>query len=351
MSGLTQVLNEVRNKIAQYRGKEMGEQNTKTALIDPVLRALGWEVGNLEEVSQEYKRRSKDKPVDYALLLLRTPKLFVEAKALGQTLDAPKWANQIMGYAAVGGVKWVVLTDGDEYRIYNACVAVPVEEKLFRTVRLSDPNSPTEETLALLSKDRIRDNEIEILWKAHFVDRQVRAALEQLFSPEPDNSLTRAVKKRVRELSSREVRASLARVRAQFDFPVEPEAIPPVSRKRRQKETAGPTPTPVAGLPSKKVFGVSLRDMVEAGILKAPLKLIAPYKGKNLTAELLPDGAIRFRGKKYKSPSAAGGVAKGTITGQPMSTDGWSFWLHQNHDGKLVTLDEARQTLLKNRAK
>ena len=84
--------------------------------------ALGWDVGNLEEVSQEYKRRPKDKPVDYALFLLRTPKLFVEAKALGQSMDAPKWANQIMGYAAVGGVKWVVLSNGDEYQIYNACV-------------------------------------------------------------------------------------------------------------------------------------------------------------------------------------------------------------------------------------
>jgi len=165
MSELTQVLNEVRNKITQYQGKEMNEQNTKTALIDPVLRALGWDVGNLEEVSQEYKRRPKDKPVDYALFLLRTPKLFVEAKAMGQSLDAPKWANQIMGYAAVGGIKWVVMSNGDEYRIYNACVEVPVEEKLFRSVRLSDPMSPTEETLVLLSKDRIRDNDIEVLWK------------------------------------------------------------------------------------------------------------------------------------------------------------------------------------------
>jgi len=152
MAGLSQTLEEVRKRIALYRGKGINEQNTKTALIDPVLRALGWDVGNLEEVSQEYKRRPQDKPVDYALFLLRTPKLFVEAKALGQNLDDRKWSSQIMGYATVAGVKWVVLSDGDEYRIYNACVDVPVEEKLFRTVRISDIHSGAEETLGLLSK-------------------------------------------------------------------------------------------------------------------------------------------------------------------------------------------------------
>ena len=93
MSALSEALENVRAKIARYRGKELNEQNTKTALIDPVLRALGWDVGDLEEVQQEYKRRPRDKPVDYALLLLRTPRLFVEAKALEQNLTDRKWAK------------------------------------------------------------------------------------------------------------------------------------------------------------------------------------------------------------------------------------------------------------------
>ena len=103
MAVLSQTLEEVRKRIGLYQGKSMGEQNTKTALIDPVLRALGWEIGNLEEVSQEYRRKPKDKPVDYGLFLLRTPKLFFEAKSFGQSLDDRKWANQIMGYAVVAG--------------------------------------------------------------------------------------------------------------------------------------------------------------------------------------------------------------------------------------------------------
>ena len=38
-----------------------------------------------EEVDREYRRRSADNPVDYALLLLRTPQLFVEAKGISRT--------------------------------------------------------------------------------------------------------------------------------------------------------------------------------------------------------------------------------------------------------------------------
>ena len=132
MSELSEALEKVRKKIIRYQGKDMNEQNTKTALINPILRALGWDVGDLEHVQQEYKRRKRDKPVDYALLLFREPRLFVEAKALGQNLGDRKWANQIMGYATVAGVEWVVITNGDEYRIYNALA--PAERvNLFET--------------------------------------------------------------------------------------------------------------------------------------------------------------------------------------------------------------------------
>jgi hypothetical protein len=64
-------------------------------------------------------------------MLLREPRLFIETKALDQDLTNRKWASQIMGYAATAGVKWCVLTDGDEYRLLNAMAEVDVDEKLF----------------------------------------------------------------------------------------------------------------------------------------------------------------------------------------------------------------------------
>jgi hypothetical protein len=341
-------------------------------------------VGNLEEVKQDYRRSPKDNPVDYAILLLREPKLFVEAKALGENLNDRKWAGQIMGYATVAGVQWVVITNGDEYQVYNACVNVPVEEKLFRAVRLTAEHSPVEETLDLLSKENIRDNAIEILWKAHFVDRQVRVALEELFSAETDPALLRLVKKRVRELSSRDIRASLARVRVRFDFPVEPElqaagqgdASKPSDRRsfgarkawetrRAMQESSADRPPAAAekvaqstggtdaGTERTKIkafVGVALKDVIDAGLLKPPLKLTVHYKGADLEADLLPDGSVRFQGKTFKSCSTAGDYARSTITGRNMNTNGWVFWQYVDQRGELVLLDSARKEYLKRKA-
>jgi hypothetical protein len=49
-----QALSEVAERIARYRGSRIGEQNTKAALIVPVLRSLGWNVEDLDEVQLEY---------------------------------------------------------------------------------------------------------------------------------------------------------------------------------------------------------------------------------------------------------------------------------------------------------
>jgi len=126
--GLRQTLGEVADRVARYRGSSIGEQNTKVSLIMPVLRGLGWDVEDLDEVRLEYRRKPADKPVDYALMLQREPALFLEAKGLGENLEDRRWASQVISYAAVAGVEWVVLTNGDDYRVYNAHAPVPVEE-------------------------------------------------------------------------------------------------------------------------------------------------------------------------------------------------------------------------------
>ena len=57
-SDLGQVLGQVRGRIVRYRELAIGEQDTKAALIDPVLRALGRDVEDLEEVQREYRLKS-----------------------------------------------------------------------------------------------------------------------------------------------------------------------------------------------------------------------------------------------------------------------------------------------------
>jgi hypothetical protein len=55
-----------------------------------VLRALGWDLEDLDEVELEFRRKAMDNPVDYALMIQRTPRLFIEAKSLDGNLNDPK---------------------------------------------------------------------------------------------------------------------------------------------------------------------------------------------------------------------------------------------------------------------
>src|SRR5690606_19829373 len=127
MADLAKTLEDVRARVARFcDDRPLNEENTKATLIEPVLRALGWDPEDPDEVHREFKPTSRDRPVDYALLINQEARLFIEAKAMREDLSDRRWSNQIMGYAAVAGAPWVVLTDGDEYRIYNAHVPVEV---------------------------------------------------------------------------------------------------------------------------------------------------------------------------------------------------------------------------------
>ena len=120
------------------RPEGLNEADTKAAFIDPILSALGWELRDPFSVSQQYRHKPQDNPVDYALFILRAPAMFVEAKALNRDLSDYKWISQTLAYANAAGVEWCVLTNGDEYRIYNTFAKAEAEKKVFRRVRLSD---------------------------------------------------------------------------------------------------------------------------------------------------------------------------------------------------------------------
>jgi hypothetical protein len=104
---LAETLPRLRKRIQEIRDRNgnVGEQNTKAALVDPLLSALGWDIEDIDEVSREYKRKSQDNPVDSALFMLRSPRLFVEAKGLEKDLRDRKWISQVLGYATVVGVE------------------------------------------------------------------------------------------------------------------------------------------------------------------------------------------------------------------------------------------------------
>lgn len=339
---LAEVLQRIRLRIGRARAEGLNEQDTKATLIEPVLRELGWDVEDSEEVRREYAAKKRDRPVDYALLVSREPRLLLEAKALGENLDDRRWANQIMGYAAVAGVAWIVLTDGNEYRIYKALESVGVEDKLLRKVRVDEDGNAALEMIRLLSKEQMKDHRIDELWKAYFVDRQVGAALRGLLASDDDLAVVNLLRQRTKNLSTEEIRGSLRRCRHTVDFPLSPDQLLAKKSTRRGGARAKPRGGEATGRD-----GVTLQQLIDAGILRAPVELHCHYKGKDLSARIEDDGSVDFRGVKYKSLSVAGGAARETIIGPRAgggapSTNGWTFWKFFDADGEARLIDAAR---------
>jgi Restriction Enzyme Adenine Methylase Associated/Type I restriction enzyme R protein N terminus (HSDR_N) len=351
MNDLAAALVQVRDRITKHQGEAIGEENTKHALIEPVVRALGWDVEDLDEVRCEYKLKQADNPVDYALFVHGNLRLFVEAKALGENLD--KWASQIMGYAGVAGiVEWIVLTDGNEYRIYNAHAQVPVNQKLFKRVVLAADEPDALGTLLLLSKAQLQGTVIDDLWRQYFVDRQLKQAVEGLSGIEPSTDFVRLIRKRIPALSLTDIRQSLGRASLSLDYrATQPAPMPPPARKTPVQPTAGTASVPIprpAGPDKTPWRRVTLRDLISSGTVRLPLDIETTYKGQQLTARIEADGNVTWNGGTYDSLSTAGGMARKSIVGAPPGreypqTNGWTFWRFRDADGRLAFVDVLRQ--------
>jgi predicted type IV restriction endonuclease len=355
---LREAIREAAGKARKYRDRFIGEQNTKASLIEPVLESLGWDIRDPDIVHREYRSNSRDNPVDYALSILRKPRLFVEAKGLGETLSDRKWIGQTISYAAVAGVEWCVLTDGDEYRFYNAVVPLDADEKLFCRAKLTEEDEETvANMLLLISHDNMEGNLIEVLWNAHFVDRRVKDSLRSMIQS-GDKSLIRLVCKREPKLTPKNVADSLRRL----DIRIESETPIPGPAPTDNKRPIGPTVSlsrkrRISGdkargkAKSKAHIGVSLSDLIRTGYLAAPLRLFRRYKGATLEATMLPDGSVEYQGERYRSGSTAADIARASVTGRRMNTNGWVFWQFDGPNGKPVELGEARSRYLEDNQK
>ncbi len=355
MDDLERTLATVRARIAKAKGaRRLNEQDTKATLIDPVLRALGWDLEDVDQVQREFKARKGHDPVDYALLLLRTPKLLIEAKALGADISDQRVLAQVASYATFSGVGWVLVTDGDAYALYNALAKVHFEEKRFRSFRLSDGGAEAAETLRLLGSDALRGSRLEELWRNYSVDGRVQKAIEALFANGGDHALARLVVKRTEGLGQAAVRASIGRAHISINFPVPPPVVPPkggpnppISPPPKVRKPKGPRP------PGEDA--TSLADLLGAGLMVAGQELVKRFRGKDLTATVEADGRVRFQGTLYDSISMAGSLARESVVGKHKwrkiwPTNGWTFWQYVDAAGKRRYVDDLRQDLIKKRA-
>lgn len=112
------------------------EAVTRSALIDPMLRALDWDTEDPSVVIPEYSIPSNSSRADYALFGSaaaaepRRPDVIVEAKKLGEELDEA--AAQAVNYCTLDGYESFAVTDGCRWRVYRTLAPGTLADKLIR---------------------------------------------------------------------------------------------------------------------------------------------------------------------------------------------------------------------------
>ena len=107
------------------------EDQTRYGIIDPIIRALGWDTADPKECHPEYPRGNDQERVDYALFRrldmdklresdMPAPDIIIEAKALDESLELAfdKLRRYVQSPPRMNrGI--AVLTDGVKWRLYE----------------------------------------------------------------------------------------------------------------------------------------------------------------------------------------------------------------------------------------
>lgn len=139
MEGLLSLVERLRERIDSPHGATLqgSEALTRYALIDPLLRELGWDTSDPEMVIPEYS--SGGGRADYALLRDGKPVVMVEAKSLGSSLQGA--VGQGIQYCLVQGTAYFLVTDGRRWEIYETHRPVPIDEKRVVSFDLKGPSA------------------------------------------------------------------------------------------------------------------------------------------------------------------------------------------------------------------
>ena len=115
LESLLTLVEKLRKRI-DVHGKALrqSEALTRYALIDPLLRELGWDTEDPDLVIPEYNVSGGQ--VDYALLSDGKPIMMVEAKSLGTPLQDA--LDQGLRYCLIKRTRYLSITDGGRWGIY-----------------------------------------------------------------------------------------------------------------------------------------------------------------------------------------------------------------------------------------
>lgn len=128
LESLIQLLETLSQRIDEHGAAlKQSETLTRYALIDPLLRELGWDTADPAMVTPEYVSQSGS--ADYALFdtSAATPLMVVVAKPLGESLQDATMPGIL--HCITDGIRYFAVTNGQAWDVYETHKPVPMEQK------------------------------------------------------------------------------------------------------------------------------------------------------------------------------------------------------------------------------
>lgn len=190
------MIDEVQSVIEKWQSDErltsLGEAKVQQVIVLPILRRLGWDPDNDHEVHPQYP--VADGWVDYALLIGNAPKVFIEVKKGGESLE--RHQEQLLNYSFKQGVKLAVLTNGATWWFYLPLQEGSWEQRKFHAAEFDKQNTAEIAQIFanLLSKENVSSGKAienaEDLYKRHQIAEALPEAWGQLVDDTIANLLT-----------------------------------------------------------------------------------------------------------------------------------------------------------------
>ena len=163
LESLLQLLETLSQRIYEHgEALKQSETLTRYALIDPLLRALGWDTADPAMVMPEYVSPSGS--ADYALFDgdNATPLMVVAAKPLGESLQDAITPGIL--HCITDGIRYFTVTNGQVWDVYETHKPVPIDQKRAASFDLQNMTAAEARLQALA------------LWRPNMLDGNVAPA-------------------------------------------------------------------------------------------------------------------------------------------------------------------------------
>lgn len=119
MDNLKEIIQKMIERIKKHKSLyERSEENVRIQIINPILKGLGWDPENPEEVQANIT--SEEGVPDYSLLKDNKKVLFIEAKKLSIDITQKDIIRKLASYCFGEGLKYGVLTNGSIWLLFRS---------------------------------------------------------------------------------------------------------------------------------------------------------------------------------------------------------------------------------------